>query len=104
MFGAPGSKLEKYAPEKRRKQHMWASEGLLSEKKEAIRVEGRVDEPAPNDTWIVKLDSGHYVTTRLSDKLRMLPVRLIPGDRVLVELSPYDLTRGQIVERIKQMK
>jgi translation initiation factor IF-1 len=76
----------------------------LPDRNEAIRVEGRVDEPAPNDTWIVKLDSGHMVTARLSDKLRMLPVRIIPGDRVAVELSPYDLTRGRIVERIRQMK
>lgn len=63
-----------------------------------------MDEPAPNDMWIVKLDNGHMVTARLSDKLRMLPVRIIPGDRVAVELSPYDLTRGRIVERIKQMR
>jgi len=76
----------------------------LAEKSEAIRVEGRVDEPAPNDTWIVKLDSGHMVTARLSDKLRMLPVRIIPGDRVAIELSPYDLSRGRIVERLRQMK
>ncbi|HET6261371.1 MAG TPA: translation initiation factor IF-1 [Chloroflexia bacterium] len=76
----------------------------MSEKSEAIRVEGRVDEPAPNDTWIVRLDSGHMVTARLSDKLRMLPVRIIPGDRVAIELAPYDLTRGRIVERIRQMK
>jgi translation initiation factor IF-1 len=76
----------------------------LAEKNEAIRVEGRVDEPAPNDTWLVKLDSGHMVTARLSDKLRMLPVRIIPGDRVAIELAPYDLTRGRIVERIRQMK
>ena len=76
----------------------------MPERNEAIRVEGRVDEPAPNDTWIVKLDSGHMVTARLSDKLRMLPVRIIPGDRVAIELSPYDLTRGRIVERIRQMK
>lgn len=76
----------------------------LSGKNEAIRVEGRVAQPAPNDMWIVRLDNGHMVTARLSDKLRMLPVRIIPGDRVAVELSPYDLTRGRIVERIKQMR
>jgi translation initiation factor IF-1 len=44
------------------------------------------------------------VTARLDDKLRLSPVRIIPGDRVAVELSPYDLTRGRIVERLKQMK
>jgi translation initiation factor IF-1 len=63
-----------------------------------------VSEPTPNDTWRVQLDNGHMVTARLDDKLRLSPVRIIPGDRVAVELSPYDLTRGRIVERIRQMK
>ena len=63
-----------------------------------------MSEPTPNDTWRVQLDNGHMVTARLDDKLRLSPVRIIPGDRVAIELSPYDLTRGRIVERIKQMK
>ena len=63
-----------------------------------------MSEPTPNDTWRVQLDNGHMVTARLDDKLRLSPVRIIPGDHVAVELSPYDLTRGRIVERIKQMK
>lgn len=63
-----------------------------------------MSEPTPNDTWRVQLDNGHMVTARLDDKLRLSPVRIIPGDRVAVELSPYDLTRGRIVERIRQMK
>jgi translation initiation factor IF-1 len=76
----------------------------LTEKKGEIRVEGKVSEPAPNGTWRVQLDNGHMVTARLDDKLRMSPVRLIPGDRVAIELSPYDLTRGRIVERLRQIK
>ena len=76
----------------------------LTDKNDSIRVEGRVSEPAPNDTWLVQLDNGHMVTAHLSDKLRMMPVRIIPGDRVAIQLSPYDLTRGRIVERIKQLK
>ena len=68
------------------------------------RVEGKVVEPTPNDMWRVKLDNGHSVTAHLSDKLRMSPTRLVPGDIVLIELSPYDLTRGRIVERVKQIK
>jgi len=76
----------------------------LTEKKDVIRVEGKVFEPAPNGTWRVQLDNGHMVTARLDDKLRMRPVRLIPGDRVAIDLSPYDLTRGRIVERLKQLK
>ena len=71
-------------------------------KKEVIRVEGKVSEPAPNGLWQVQLDNGHTVLVHLGDKLRMSPIRIIPGDRVAVELSPYDLTRGRIVERIKR--
>jgi translation initiation factor IF-1 len=76
----------------------------LTERTGEIRVEGKVFEPGPNGTWRVQLDNGHMVTARLDDKLRMSPVRLIPGDRVAIELSPYDLTRGRIVERLKQVK
>ena len=76
----------------------------LAEKKSEIRVEGKVFEPAPNDMWRVQLDNGHTIMAHLSDKLRMLPFRIVPGDRVIVELSPYDLTRGRIVERTKQLK
>jgi len=76
----------------------------VAEKKDIIRVEGRVSEPAPNGMWRVQLDNGHIVLAHLGDKLRLSPVRIIPGDRVALELSPYDLTRGRIVERIKQLK
>jgi translation initiation factor IF-1 len=54
--------------------------------------------------WRVQLDNGHTVLAHMAEKLRMSPIRLIPGDRVALELSPYDLTRGRIVERIKQLK
>jgi translation initiation factor IF-1 len=54
--------------------------------------------------WRGQLDNGHTVLAHLADKMRMQPVRLIPGDRVAIELSPYDLTRGRITERIKQLK
>jgi translation initiation factor IF-1 len=75
----------------------------MAEKKDVIRVEGKVAEPAPNGMWRVQLDNGHTVLAHLGDKMRMSPARIIPGDRVAVELSPYDLTRGRIVERIKQL-
>ena len=75
----------------------------MTGKNDAIRVEGRVSEPAPNGMWRVQLDNGHSVLAHLADKLRMQPIRLIPGDRVAIELSPYDLTRGRITERIKKM-
>jgi translation initiation factor IF-1 len=70
----------------------------------AQRVEGKVMEPTPNDTWRVQLHNGHVVLAHLSERLRMSPVRLVKGDIVAVELSPYDLTRGRIVERLKQLK
>jgi translation initiation factor IF-1 len=76
----------------------------LTDKSDAIKVEGRVSEPAPNGMWRVQLDNGHMVLAHLGEKLRMSPIRLIPGDRVAIELSPYDLTRGRITERIKQLK
>jgi translation initiation factor IF-1 len=76
----------------------------LAEKTEAIRVEGKVSEPAPNGMWRVRLDNGHEVLAHMGEKLRLSPIRLIPGDRVALELSPYDLTRGRIVERIKQQR
>ncbi|HUP28404.1 MAG TPA: translation initiation factor IF-1 [Chloroflexia bacterium] len=76
----------------------------MTDKNDSTRVEGRVTEPAPNGTWVVHLDSGHMVTAHLSDKLRMMPIRIIPGDRVAIELSPYDLTRGRIVQRVKQLR
>ncbi len=82
------------------------SQGLgstLTERKGTTKVEGRVTEPAPNGMWRVQLDNGHTVLAHLADKLRISPIRIIPGDRVAVELSPYDLTRGRITERIKQL-
>ena len=68
------------------------------------RVEGKVVEPAPNDMWRVQLFNGHVVMAHLSEKLRISPIRLVKGDTVALELSPYDLTRGRIVERVKQLK
>jgi len=75
----------------------------LTDKKSTIKVEGRVTEPAPNGMWRVQLDNGHTVLAHLGDKLRISPIRIIPGDRVAIELSPYDLTRGRITERLKQL-
>ncbi len=66
------------------------------------RVEGKVLEPAPNGMWRVRLDNGHIVLAHLSEQLRLAPTRLVPGDRVAVELSPYDLTRGRIVQRLQR--
>ncbi len=66
-------------------------------KKDAIEVEGSVVEPLPNAMFRVELDNGHRVLAHISGKMRMHYIRILPGDRVLVELSPYDLSRGRIV-------
>jgi len=69
--------------------------------KEVIEVEGTVIEPLPNAMFRVELPNGHKVLAHVSGKIRMNFIRILPGDRVLVELSPYDLTRGRIVYRYK---
>jgi translation initiation factor IF-1 len=70
-------------------------------KEEAIEVEGSVVEPLPNAMFKVKLDNGHVVLAHISGKMRKYYIRILPGDRVTVELSPYDLSRGRITYRAK---
>ena len=70
-------------------------------KEEPILVEGTVLEPLPNATFKVELDNGHEVLAHISGKMRMHYIRILPGDKVTVELSPYDLTRGRITYRAK---
>jgi len=70
-------------------------------KEEAIEVEGKVVEPLPNAMFRVELDNGHVVLAHISGKMRKYYIRILPGDRVTVELSPYDLTRGRITYREK---
>jgi translation initiation factor IF-1 len=70
-------------------------------KEEAIVMEGTVVEPLPNATFKVELENGHEVLAHISGKMRMHYIRILPGDRVQVELSPYDLTRGRITYRYK---
>ncbi|MCI0341644.1 MAG: translation initiation factor IF-1 [Planctomycetales bacterium] len=68
-------------------------------KEEAIRVEATVKESLPNARFRVQLDSGHQVLAHVSGKMRMNFIRILPGDRVTIEMSPYDLTKGRIVYR-----
>lgn len=68
---------------------------------EAIEVEGVVTETLPNAKFRVELDNDHEVLAHISGKMRMSYIEILPGDRVRVELSPYDLTRGRIVYRYK---
>ena len=70
-------------------------------KEEPIRVEATVRESLPNAMFRVELENGHKVLAHISGKMRMHYIRILPGDRVLVELSPYDLTRGRVVYRYK---
>lgn len=70
-------------------------------KEEAIQVEGKIVEPLPNAMFRVELDNGHKVLAHISGKMRMHFIKILPGDRVTVELSPYDLTRGRITFRSK---
>jgi translation initiation factor IF-1 len=70
-------------------------------KKEAIEVEGTVVEALPNATFRVELANGYKVLAHISGKIRVHYIRVLPGDRVLVELSPYDLSRGRITYRFK---
>jgi len=70
-------------------------------KRDSIEVEGRVVEPLPNAMFRVEVEGGHKVLAHISGKMRINFIKILPGDRVLVELSPYDLTRGRIVRRLK---
>ncbi|MCL1848155.1 MAG: translation initiation factor IF-1 [Clostridiales bacterium] len=70
-------------------------------KQDVIEVEGTVVEPLPNATFKVELANGHRVLAHVSGRIRMNFIRILPGDRVTVELSPYDLSRGRITYRFK---
>lgn len=70
-------------------------------KQDVIEVEGKVIEPLPNAMFRVELENGHKVLAHVSGKIRMNFIRILPGDKVTIELSPYDLSRGRIVYRFK---
>jgi translation initiation factor IF-1 len=70
-------------------------------KEDVIEVQGTVSETLPNAMFRVKLDNGHVILAHISGKMRMHFIRILPGDKVTVELSPYDLTRGRITYRFK---
>ncbi|HRZ86367.1 MAG TPA: translation initiation factor IF-1 [bacterium] len=70
-------------------------------KEEPIRVEGTVAELLPNTMFRVELQNGHKILAHISGKMRMNFIRILPGDKVVVEMSPYDLTKGRIVYREK---
>ena len=73
----------------------------MVEKEEPVVVEGMVIETLPNAMFRVELEGGHKVLAHVSGKMRMYYIKILPGDKVTVELSPYDLTRGRITHRYK---
>lgn len=73
----------------------------MSQDKELVKLEGVVEETLPSTTFKVRLDNGHTILAHISGRMRVNYIRLIPGDRVTVEMSPYDLTKGRIVQRLK---
>ena len=70
-------------------------------KEEAMQMQGEIEESLPNATFRVKLENGHVVLGHISGKMRMHSIRILPGDKVTVELTPYDLTKGRIIFRAK---
>ena len=70
-------------------------------KEEAIKIDGVIKETLPNATFTVGLDNGHEVLAHISGKMRMHFIKILPGDKVSLELSPYDLSRGRIIYRYK---
>ncbi|MEK7598455.1 MAG: translation initiation factor IF-1 [Patescibacteria group bacterium] len=73
----------------------------MSKDKELVKVEGIVEETLPNTTFKVRLDNGHVILAHISGRMRVNYIRLLTGDRVLIEMSPYDLTKGRIIQRLK---
>ena len=70
-------------------------------KEDVIEVSGKIIEALPNATFLVELENGHKILAHVSGKLRMNFIRILPGDKVTVEMSPYDLTKGRITWRAK---
>ncbi len=70
-------------------------------KDDVLELEGKVIEALPNTQFMVELENGHKILAHISGKLRMNFIKILPGDKVTVELSPYDLTRGRIIWRAK---
>ena len=96
---ARGHRRNQSRPDRRRKDARAAA--TATPKEEAMEVEGTIVEPLPNAMFRVELSNGHRVLAHVSGKIRTHYIRILPGDRVLIELSPYDLTHGRITYRYK---
>ncbi len=95
-----GVPLRRFTPRKTADREAY-SRAKVAAKEEKIEIEGEVVEALPSTMFMVQLDNGHSVLARISGKMRKHYIRILPGDRVKVELSPYDLTRGRITFRMK---
>ena len=95
-----GVPLRRFTPRKTADREAY-SRAKVAAKEEKIEIEGEVVEALPSTMFRVQLDNGHSVLARISGKMRKHYIRILPGDRVKVELSPYDLTRGRITFRLK---
>lgn len=93
--------LEEVTSDKNLRQRLKETEVFFVAKEDVIEVEGVVVEALPNTNFKVELENGHIILAHISGKLRMNYIRILPGDKVTVELSPYDLTRGRITWRKK---
>lgn len=71
----------------------------MAKEKEIIKLQGIIKETLPSTTFRVELENGHEILAHISGRMRVNYIRLLPGDKVLVEMSPYDLTKGRIVQR-----
>jgi translation initiation factor IF-1 len=76
-----------------------SSQEIRVAKEEPIRTEGRIVEALPNTQFMVELESGHRILAHIAGKMRKNFIRIVPGDRVTIEITPYDLTKGRIVYR-----
>ena len=90
-----------WGPVQTNEKQVWRQQTLMAKKEGAIELEGTIRESLPNAMFRVELDNGHKVLAHISGKMRQHYIRILPDDRVVVELSPYDLTRGRIVYRYK---
>lgn len=101
MGRRPGNRPFRHRPKRKKRAPRKDSDTPQSNQSDAIEVTGTVVEPLPNAMFRVELENGHTILAHISGKMRRHFIRILRGDRVTVELSPYDLTRGRLVYRFK---
>jgi translation initiation factor IF-1 len=100
VTGSPTNvKLGSRVPARTSPGRGWPYQEMRVAKEEPIRTEGRIVEALPNTQFMVELENGHRILAHIAGKMRKNFIRIVPGDRVTVEITPYDLTKGRIVYR-----